>query len=159
MKIRDAKEQYEKTRQSKMAKQEEVKEIQMSWGSAEADFERKLDKAREVLERGSPLALTFARKKKQAFLTPEEMQAQVQRAVDALADVAKESGERRLRQYILTVTLKSTVDIKAAEEDPSDKIPAKKLAAQLRKERALKREQKKGGSESEPSSSSFSPFD
>lgn len=164
VKIRDTREMYKKAREQKVSKAGDTKEkeIQMSWGLAETDFERKLNKAREELERGNSVDLTFARKKGQPFLTPDEMKSQVQRAVDALADISKESGGRTIRQHTATVALRSTVEITKPGESPLDKLPTRKAAAQARKERALQRELKKTKEQStntDPEPSSLSLLD
>lgn len=142
VRIKDAKQAYrrERERALKATKTGELKEVSISWSAAEGDLERKLKKAREELEKGHHVELHFARKQGQPVPTPKEMNEQIQRCVDALVEVSREpEGERHFRQNIVSVTLRSTVDVRPAE-DVLDKVPARKLAAQIRKERALKRE-------------------
>ncbi|PFH50578.1 hypothetical protein AMATHDRAFT_96499, partial [Amanita thiersii Skay4041] len=76
--------------QAKLARTKQVhKEMQLTWGAAEADMAHKLGKVREELERGHRVDLVFTVKKGQRGMPVREVRAKVQEVVSTFEDVAK----------------------------------------------------------------------
>ncbi|GLB33278.1 putative ribosome disassembly concerning protein [Lyophyllum shimeji] len=96
------------------------KEVQLTWNAAPGDLAHKLEKMRQELERGARVDLVFARKKNQAYLPLEEMQARAQDIVDSLADVAKEWKDREVRAGMTAIFLQGT-------GEPTTEVSRKKL--------------------------------
>ncbi|KAI0076213.1 hypothetical protein K474DRAFT_1293765 [Panus rudis PR-1116 ss-1] len=79
-----------KQKRKEKAKAEDVKEIQLTWGTDLHDFEHKLKKVREELESGHKVSMVFAPKKGQPWLNKDGMKVKVDEAVAQLSDVAAE---------------------------------------------------------------------
>ncbi|GBE79107.1 hypothetical protein BKA93DRAFT_912695 [Sparassis latifolia] len=77
----------------------EEKEIMMTWGVSLGDFDHKLDKARQELEKGNRVTLIYARRKDQPQLTPEEMEARVQETISSLAEAGAEWRPRKANKH------------------------------------------------------------
>jgi len=84
------------------------KEVQLTWNAAPGDLAHKLEKVRQELERGVRVDLVFAKKKNQALIPLEEMQARAQEIIDSLADVSKEWKDRDVRASMTAIFLQGT---------------------------------------------------
>ncbi|KAI0699824.1 hypothetical protein BC835DRAFT_1304337 [Cytidiella melzeri] len=84
-----AKAQHQKEREN--AKTRKTKEIVMNFQLADADMAHKLKKAREALEQRCRVTVTYTNKKKAVRFTMGEMKQKVEKTIEILADVGKES--------------------------------------------------------------------
>ncbi|KAI0069249.1 hypothetical protein BV25DRAFT_1773021, partial [Artomyces pyxidatus] len=83
----------------------EYKEVQMTWNIAAGDFDHKMRKVRDEIARGYRVNLAFASKSGQQSPSPQEMNAKITEAVDALQDVAREWMPRDRRRDVTVVFL------------------------------------------------------
>ena len=104
-KLNTAREKVAKQKQLISRKQQEQKEIQLTWSVARGDLEHKLRKVRDEIVKGHRVDLAFAPKKKQHPPPIHEQEAMVKESLEVLQDVAKEWSPRRAAKGMLFVYL------------------------------------------------------
>lgn len=112
VKILNKKEAYDKAKALKKAKKDNErlqgdKEIQMTWGVAAGDLEHKINKVRKELEKKNRVSLIFAPKKRQPVPSPQEQDERVNKVLEMLKDIGKESRPRTLLRSLLTLHLEA----------------------------------------------------
>jgi len=111
VKIVDTKEAARKYKEQKkqakaVARAQEHKEIQLTWGVASGDLAHKMNKVRQELEKGRRVDLILAHKRGQVVPTKQDMNARLKEILDALSDVGKEYLPRDERNNITALHLK-----------------------------------------------------
>ncbi|KII96019.1 hypothetical protein PLICRDRAFT_34976 [Plicaturopsis crispa FD-325 SS-3] len=105
---KETREKFKALRKASKAKGQDTavqKEIQMTWGVAGGDFDHKILKAREELEKGNRVHLAFAPKRGQPRPTQEEMQSRADMCVEMLADISKEYKPRDVQKFVTVISL------------------------------------------------------
>ncbi|CAA7259567.1 unnamed protein product [Cyclocybe aegerita] len=111
-----------------------TKEMKLTWLTADADFEHKIQKVKEELEKGFVrVDVKFVPKRGVRAPTSPEMHEHMQKVADMLQDVSNEWKERSIFKGEATLHLQSTVK-KALE------LPSKEELETLAKKRLEKRE-------------------
>jgi translation initiation factor IF-3 len=111
VKIVDTKEAARKYKEQRkqakaVARAQEHKEIQLTWGVASGDLAHKMNKVRQELEKGRRVDLILAHKRGQVVPTKQDMGARLKEILDALSDVGKEYLPRDERNNITALHLK-----------------------------------------------------
>jgi len=92
-----------------VARAQEHKEIQMTWGVGSGDLAHKVNKVRQELQKGRRVDLIFAPKKGQPVPTKQGMEIRLSQTLEALADIGKEYLPRDERKHIIALHLKPIV--------------------------------------------------
>ncbi|KAG7096525.1 hypothetical protein E1B28_003954 [Marasmius oreades] len=103
--------------QKSLAKKSVVKEFQLTWGMAQGDLERKMERAREVLVKGGKADLVFARKGRERSPPLSEMKKRLQETIEGLADVSTEWKTRQFRSGIAAAFLQGIEGTKPNETE------------------------------------------
>ena len=80
---------------ARLVHQAPPKQIQMTWGIGREDLDRKLEKARQEMGRGTPVDIVLGKKKRMPPLTREEKKAKMDEIATALKEHGKEDAESR----------------------------------------------------------------
>ena len=120
----------------------ETKEMQFTWLTSDADFEHKMSKARQELEKGN-IRVDFHFTPKKGVRAPPliEMEEQIQKMVDSFEDVSKEWKQREFFNGQAKMYLHSTVKVEKVmpTKDELEQVARNKLE---RRERGIRRGQK-----------------
>ncbi|KAJ2918227.1 hypothetical protein MD484_g2199, partial [Candolleomyces efflorescens] len=116
--------------------QEDLKEVRLTWGMADADFQHKFQKLRDDLSKGNcRVDVVFVNKKGQKPLPPQEREERVRELIDSLEDVSKEWKPHETKGVFAYVYLQSKIKV-------SNKIDINELKESVPKHIQQKEERK-----------------
>ena len=110
VKIADKKAAYAAMKRLQRSKKPPIstKEIQLTWCAGAADWDHKLRKVREELEKGNRVDVVFTPKRGKRAPSIPEMEARVQDTLARLHDAGKEWKPREKEGYLIAVHLQGT---------------------------------------------------
>jgi translation initiation factor IF-3 len=106
------------------AKQNVTKEIQLTWGVAQGDWEHKVSKARSELKKGNRVDVVFAPKSKVKPPSHEEMLAIANKMVESLRDVGYQWKDIKKTNSMLLLHLRASDDSTPSDEAESSQSPS-----------------------------------
>ncbi|KAJ7087293.1 hypothetical protein B0H15DRAFT_843390 [Mycena belliarum] len=129
VKILDRKLAFAKLKEAKAKKRDTarknmLKEVQLTWTSAQSDIDHKLARVRTCLEFGARADIVFSNKAKTPAPTPAVMQKKLQDALDMMADVATECKPIEWRRNIAVIHLQGKVDASRSSTPESGETAA-----------------------------------
>ncbi|KAF9476474.1 hypothetical protein BDN70DRAFT_171335 [Pholiota conissans] len=121
--------------------------IQLTWHTADADYEHKISKAKEELEKGSMrVEILFKNKPRVRYPSKEEMQEEMDQVAHALSEVGQEWRTREIQRGVAKVFIQSRTQ-KAVKILPTkEEIEAQAKEALTKRLEGQKRSQNSHGS-------------